>query len=127
MITLLGVSLLSYTQSASIRINQLGYYPAANKIALVANTNATSFEIVNTEDGTVELSGEMTPGNYWSDAGDSIQLCDFSELTKPGTYKIQIPGFGASYTFEISSYSVEESCIWFPEILLLQTLLIQTY
>ncbi|MFH0757597.1 MAG: glycoside hydrolase family 9 protein [Bacteroidota bacterium] len=102
MIPLLILSLLACAQSGAIRINQLGYYPEANKIAMVVQPNATSFEIVNSADNAVEFSGQMTPPKYWEDAGDSIRLCDFSALIKPGTYKIHIPGFGESYPFEIS-------------------------
>lgn len=89
-------------QTGAIRINQLGYYPDANKIAVVVFTNATTFEVINTIDSTVELSGNLSAKMYWKDSGDTIKRGDFSALTKEGTYKIRIPGFGESYPFEIS-------------------------
>ena len=92
-----------YSQTGAIRINQLGYYTDANKFAAVVFTDADSFEVVNTADSTVEFSGSMTDQKYWSDAGDSISLCNFSGLTKSGVFKICIPGFGESYPFEISN------------------------
>lgn len=100
---LVSCSLLSFSQTGAIRINQLGYYPTANKIAIVVFPKATTFEIVNIQDNKVELTGSLSTKLFWKDAGDSIKRCDFSSLTKPGTYKIRIPGFGESYPFEIST------------------------
>ena len=102
LVILTGLPLLTYSQAGAIRINQLGYYPDANKIAVVVFTDADSFEVVNTADSTVEYSGELSPRVFWSDAGDSVKLCNFSSVSKPGNYKIYVPGFGESYPFEIS-------------------------
>ncbi|MCF8378673.1 MAG: glycoside hydrolase family 9 protein [Bacteroidales bacterium] len=92
-----------YAQTGGIRINQLGYYPSANKFAVVVFTDASTFEVINTADSSVEYSGNLGPKIYWSNAGDSVKLCDFSTLTKTGTYQIRIQGFGESYPFEISN------------------------
>jgi len=102
LVTLSGLPIIMYSQAGDIRINQLGYYPDANKIAVVIFIDADSFEVVNTADSTVEYSGKLSPHVYWSDAGDSIKLCDFSPVTRQGIFKIRIPGFGESYPFEIS-------------------------
>lgn len=95
-------SLSVFSQTGAIRINQLGYYPEANKIGFAVFTGSTTFEVINADDNTVELSGSLSPQVYWKDSGDSIKRFDFSALTKTGTYKIRIPGFGESYPFEIS-------------------------
>lgn len=100
---LICLSALGYTQSGAIRINQLGYYPDANKIAVVAFPRATTFEVVSIPEDVVEYSGTMSNEMFWKDAGDTIRRCDFSTLTKTGRYKIRIPGFGESYPFEISN------------------------
>ncbi len=102
MALILGWSFTAYSQNNAIRINQLGYYPMANKIAAIVFTKANTFEVVNVFDGTVAFSGDLSPELFWSDAGDSVKLCDFSNLRLPGTYKISIPEFGESYPFEIS-------------------------
>ena len=96
-------SLLALSQTGAIRINQVGYYPTANKIAVVVFTKASAFEVVNVADNTVELTGNLSPQVFWKDSGDSIKKADFSALTKIGTYKIRIPEFGESYPFEISN------------------------
>lgn len=102
-VSLICWSLYCFSQTGAIHINQVGYYPTANKIAVIAFTKATSFEVINTRDQSVELTGDLSSETYWKDAGDSVKLADFSALTKTGTYKIRIPNFGESYSFEISN------------------------
>ena len=98
-----GIYQESSAQAGSIRINQLGYYPDANKIAVVSFCNSSSFEIINTLDSVVEYSADMSAMKYWKDSGDSVKFCDFTPFTKIGNYIIRIPGFGDSYPFEISN------------------------
>lgn len=93
----------AFSQTGAIRLNQLGYYPDANKFAVVVNARATQFEIVNTQDSLVEFTGSLGSDMYWTEAGDSVKRCDFSVFTKIGTFKLRIPGFGESYPFEISN------------------------
>jgi endoglucanase len=100
---LFGWSFLVHSQTGAIRINQVGYYPAANKIAVVVFTRESTFEVVDMEDNTVVFTGDLSPQAYWADAGDSVKKADFSEFTTPGTYKIRIPDFDESYPFEISN------------------------
>ncbi len=69
----------------------------------MVNAPAGIFEIVNALDNSVELSGELSSAMYWRDAGDTVRQCDFSALSKTGTFKIRIPGYGESYPFEISN------------------------
>jgi len=102
-------SLFAHSQTGAIRINQVGYYPTANKIAVVVFTRASTFEVVNVLDNTVELTGNLSPQVFWKDSGDSIKRADFSALTKVGTYKIRIPEFGESYPFEISNTVLREA------------------
>jgi endoglucanase len=99
----ISCSTIIHAQTGSIRINQMGYYPSANKFAVVVNTKATTFEVVNTLDDAVEYSGNLSSEMLWKDAMDSVKKADFSLLTKIGIFKIRIPGFGESYPFEISN------------------------
>ena len=91
------------SQTGAIRINQVGYYPTANKIAIVVYTKASTFEVVSVPDNKVEFTGNLSAEVFWKDAGDSVKRADFSALNKLGTYKIRIPEFGESYPFEISN------------------------
>jgi len=102
-ILLFSLSLSVYSQSGAIRINQVGYYPTANKIAVVVFTKASTFEVVSVPENVVEFTGNLSSQLFWKDAMDSVKRADFSTLTKVGTYKIRIPEFGESYPFEISN------------------------
>lgn len=106
---LLMLSTILTAQTGAIRINQVGYYPDANKIALVVFTNATNFEVINTLDSTVAFSGNLSAKMYWKDSGDSIRQADFSALTAEGNYKIRIPGFGESYPFTVSKTALRKA------------------
>ena len=86
---------------AIIRLNQLGFYPDAPKVAVVVDEKAENFSVTST------LSGEVVYTSKLSDIHRSLyspkvtRIADFSEVTKPGSYKLNIPGLGYSYTFEI--------------------------
>lgn len=97
-----GCILPAQSQTGAIRINQLGYYPESNKMAIVVFPGAASFEVVDVADGEVVFSGNLSAPVYWRDAGDTLRRADFSSLTQAGTYKVRIPGFGESHPFEIS-------------------------
>jgi endoglucanase len=99
---LLFLPLFTFAQTGAIHINQLGYYPEANKVAVVAYANASTFKVINVSDEKVEFSGTLTATKYWKEAEDSVQLADFSAFKKPGTYRLHVDGFGDSYPFEIS-------------------------
>jgi endoglucanase len=91
------------SQTGAIRINQVGYYPTANKIAIVVFTKASTFEVVSVPDNKVEFTGNLSAEVFWKDAGDSVKRAYFSAFNKIGTYKIRIPEFGESYPFVISN------------------------
>lgn len=102
-ILLLILAQRASSQTGAIRINQVGYYPTANKIAIVVYTKASTFEVVSVPENKVEFAGNLSAEIFWKDAGDSVKRADFSALNKLGTYKIRIPEFGESYPFEISN------------------------
>jgi endoglucanase len=91
-----------------IKVNQIGFYPASKKVAVVPETTTGQFEIIS-EDGTkVEYSGTMGAAATWAYSGESVRLADFSAFTKPGKYKVRVAGTGTSHTFEISQNANEE-------------------
>lgn len=90
-----------------IMINQLGYYPAAPKLAVITGLHqADSFYLVNSKNGKVEyrgFSGQPAKSAYSSTI---TSIVDFSAFQKPGTYRILLRPVTAktnilSYTFDI--------------------------
>lgn len=72
-------------QEGSIRVNQVGYYPTQEKIAVVNDGAVDGFVIVN-DKGDEIMSGKpsYTAKTAWSDKTRTV--LDFSTLTEPGEY-----------------------------------------
>ncbi len=89
--------------SASIRIDQLGYYPDAPKFASITNTGPSSFSVVDAATGKKVFTSELT-GPLKSDySPHETMIADFSAFKIPGSYRLSIPGKGESYIFRIGN------------------------
>ena len=74
-----------------ILVNQIGYYPDAQKVALI-RTPAAKFEVIDAVTGKSVFKGVAGEPEYWSFSGDTVRAADFSALTKPGTYRLCLGG-----------------------------------
>ena len=86
-----------------IRLNQLGFYPLAKKIAiLVGDSKPGSFYILPLTGRDTAFRGRL--GNLMQSTNSSLKtrVADFSAFKKPGKYKIYIPATGYSYEFVIN-------------------------
>lgn len=84
-----------------IRLNQIGFYPNAPKIAVVLTSKNGSFS-VQAVDKKVVYKGQLKKSGQPDFAGQYTWIADFSAFTKPGKYVLNIPGLGTSYPFDIS-------------------------
>jgi endoglucanase len=76
----------------AIYLNQVGYLPAARKIASVANLPADApqtFRVLN-QSGTEVLTGTLTPPLLDAASGDHIAQADFSSITTEGSYSLVV-------------------------------------
>jgi endoglucanase len=84
-----------------IKLDQVGYPTDAPKIAVVS-APAETFVVKRARDNATvfqgNLSGRATDGN----SGDTVEAADFSGLQQPGTYYLEVPGQGRSWTFSIA-------------------------
>jgi len=84
-----------------IRLNQVGFYPESQKIAVIAADIESDFYVVSVPSGDVALKSKLT-GPYKSAFSPKLtRIADFSQVTKPGIYILSVPGHGESYQFEI--------------------------
>jgi len=83
-----------------IRFNQVGYYPTALKEFVVADHAASSFVILDQEGG-IAYEGSLQNKGRWETSGETVLHGDFSELSKPGSYTIQMNTGRISPPFEI--------------------------
>lgn len=84
----------------NIRINQLGFLPEAKKIAVIVDSNLTSFEVVKSS-GTVVFTGTLSSNNYWNNSNENVRIADFSEFKSRGTYQIKLSDGSTSHPFQI--------------------------
>jgi len=89
--------------SDNIRLNQIGFYPEATKVAVVVGENAGGKFYVKTADlSKTVYTGQLSatkPGEF---SKRPTRIADFSKFSKAGSYVIDIPGVGHSYAFNIN-------------------------
>ena len=89
---------------ARIRLSQIGFLPAAPKVAVVVGASEPTFAVVGAERGDTVLRGALTAPKSWALSGeDDVRRADFSRLTRPGRYRLVVPGVAESEPFEIGT------------------------
>lgn len=94
--------------TGAIRLNQVGFYPAGPKLAFVLGAAADSFRVVAAEGGRTVFRGALGPPRGGAFSRDTTRAADFSALARPGTYRVVVPGVGASHPFRVAA-SVHDS------------------
>ncbi|MBD1364279.1 glycoside hydrolase family 9 protein [Mucilaginibacter sp. ZT4R22] len=83
-----------------IRLNEVGFYPGAGKIAIITAQQAGKFYI-KTLNGKTLFTGELKASGQPAFSGKYTAIANFSAFNKPGRYVVNLPGKGDSYPFEI--------------------------
>ena len=89
----------------SIRINQVGFYPAQEKTLTLEQTNdCEKIEIykASTDEKVWEGAALRTAVSPWS--GKERRIFDFSEITEPGTYTVKAGKATADFTVSPTAY-----------------------
>lgn len=89
--------------TAIVRLNQLGFYPGSQKIAVITDESVGNFTIRSATSGEIVFTSKLGNAITSSFSSKKTRIADFSALTKPGSYKLELPGKGDSYSFEIKS------------------------
>ena len=89
-------------ERAEILTNQVGYFPKLAKKAtlLTTETGEVKFDLLD-ESGNSVYSGKSKPLGFDKDSGDSVQVLDFSEFNKEGTYTLKAENGAQSRSFAI--------------------------
>lgn len=87
-------------QSDAIRVDQCGYLPTEEKVALLF-ADGSNFKVLD-ESRNVAFSGCVGAVSYWPEAGDSVRQIDFSALNADGRYTILVDDSLLSCPFVIS-------------------------
>jgi len=88
--------------SSDIRLNQIGFYPLAPKIAVVLNAKEQVFTIENAHNNKVVFKGFLQQSARPALNGKKNFIADFSAFQKSGTYRLNIKGTGISSIFAIA-------------------------
>ena len=86
-----------------IKLNQIGFLPGADKVAVVPDGAAREFSIVRAGSDSVVHTGTLGPAASAPDAGDTVRQAHFASLRAPGRYQLRVAGLPDSPPFEISS------------------------
>ncbi|WP_064196531.1 MULTISPECIES: glycoside hydrolase family 9 protein [Emticicia] len=102
---------LSKAQNSNIRLNQIGFYPNAQKIAVWVGDKQDAFFILDENKRDTVLKGKLSAQRVNAISQKTTQIADFSEIKKVGKYVVAIPNVGVSYAFEIKSNIHREAAI----------------
>ncbi len=85
---------------SDIRLNSLGFLPAAAKKASIVGT-CSEFAVKRVSDGASVHSGTVTGPVHQDDVNQDIWIADFSQFNGTGKFYVDVPGVGRSIDFEI--------------------------
>jgi len=86
---------------AAIRLNTVGYLPGEAKVASIPRV-CGNFFVVRAGDGAVVYTNTVTGPVLNADTEERIWQADFSAVSAPGKFLIDVPGIGRSPVFTIA-------------------------
>lgn len=86
----------------AVRVNQEGYLPASQKIAVFQANAGEVFDVVCADTGEVVYTGTIVNRAFNEETGEVNSIGDFSVVREPGSYYIESAIHGQSKTFEIA-------------------------
>ncbi|MFD1875151.1 glycoside hydrolase family 9 protein [Hymenobacter bucti] len=87
--------------AATIHLNQVGFYPAAPKVAVVVGAAGGRFSLMAPGSTKPIFTGDLGAARYDSLAQQTVRLADFSACQTVGTFVLAVPSVGSSYPFQI--------------------------
>jgi endoglucanase len=106
-LALLGLALLASATRAhaaddDIRLSSIGFLPAGAKVATVVG-GGSSFAVKRDPGSQTVFEGTLSPSRTDPSTGEAVRLADFSAVTTPGTYYVEVPGVGRSVSFPLDA------------------------
>ncbi|GAC1528888.1 MAG: glycoside hydrolase family 9 protein [Sediminibacterium sp.] len=88
--------------TTAIKLNQLGFYPHAPKVAVVTGTvSSPDFYITSTNLRDTVFRGVLSEERASVYSSTRTRIAEFSALSEKGSFVVLVPGLGHSYVFEI--------------------------
>jgi endoglucanase len=96
-------AVLTASPTTEIKVDQAGYLPSRPKIAfVVSKAAAATFVVRRARDGGVAFEGRLAAPADDADSGDLVRAADFTKLTEPGSYYLDVAGAGRSWDFSVA-------------------------
>lgn len=92
-----------------IKLNQIGYLPTQSKVAVIPDTSASTFVIIDQQTDAVVYSGKLSKASNWQPANQIVKQADFTELNTPGSYIVKVYGMADSHPVSISENVYSEA------------------
>jgi endoglucanase len=92
---------------APVRLNTVGYLPDRPKRASIP-LPCSDFAVVRVPDGKQVLTGKASGPARNADTGEELFTADFTAVTEPGVYRLEIPGAGRSPDFRVAADVYDE-------------------
>jgi endoglucanase len=92
----------------AIHLNQVGFYPAAPKVAIITNAPAGKFTLKTADLTKTVFTGELGPAQTYELAAQQTRAADFSAFQDTGTFVLAVVGQGTSAPFRIQPNVHEE-------------------
>ena len=86
----------------NIRLNQLGFYPSAPKIAVFPAGSATPFYLITPDLEDTVYTGQLSKPLSSPYSQKNTRLADFSDFTTEGEYVVASAGGSTSYPFVVA-------------------------
>jgi endoglucanase len=98
-----GAAQAAQPGAGAIKLNQVGFLPAAQKLAVVAGEAANAgFTVVDAATGKPVFEGRLGAAANWDASGERVRVADFSSLRTPGSYRLRVAGLPDSDPFAVS-------------------------
>ena len=84
-----------------INLNQIGFYPESQKMAIVNGSTAKTFTIIRMKDNKEVFTDTLSQPQYWKYSDETVRRATFTNLKDTGLYKLYIADIGYSFPFRI--------------------------
>ncbi len=108
-----GAAAYGEAADAGMHVDQVGYLTGYDKTAMVTDSGADEFSIVDAKTNQVVFSGKLSAAKTDELSEENLRRADFTSLNTPGTYKLKV-GNRESYAFVIGDnvYAIPNVQTW---------------
>ncbi|MBC7388726.1 MAG: glycoside hydrolase family 9 protein [Opitutaceae bacterium] len=101
--SMIGFQCFAQNVLERIKLNQVGFYPKGEKIAIIEGATASNnfYLLSNDQIPDTVFRGKLSAKAVWDYSNENVRKADFSSFTEKGEYVLFVPEIGKSYTFKI--------------------------